>query len=202
MSDEATIFVVDDDPFALRIVGQILRTAGYSVEVFDGPRAFLASEPFGRHGCVVLDMSMPDLTGLDLQEVIAERGGTLPVVFITGSSDVRSSVRAMKGGAVDFLLKPVDSDELLGAVGRAVSQSARARAAKAARSSAESRFSQLTPREREVCELVARGMLNKQVAAELGMSEATVKVHRARVMEKLELGSVAELSALMERLRG
>lgn len=202
MSDEATIFVVDDDPFALRIVGQILRTAGYSVEVFDGARAFLASEPFGRHGCVVLDMSMPDLTGLDLQEVIAERGGTLPVVFITGSSDVRSSVRAMKGGAVDFLLKPVDSDELLAAVGRAVSQSVRARAAKAARSSAEARFSQLTPREREVCELVARGMLNKQVAAELGMSEATVKVHRARVMEKLELGSVAELSALMERLRG
>lgn len=199
--EEPTIFVVDDDPLTLRIVGQILRSAGYSVEVFDGPKAFLATEPFRRHGCLVLDMSMPDITGLDLQDVISDRDGTLPIVFVTGSADVRSSVRAMKGGAVDFLLKPVDADELIAAVARALAQSERARAALLARASAEARFSLLTPREREVCELVARGLLNKQVAADLGMSEATVKIHRARMMEKLEVGSVAELSALMERLR-
>lgn len=198
---DATIFVVDDDPFTLRIVTQVLRLVGYAVETFDTPRAFLASEPFERRGCVVLDLSMPELTGLDLQDAIAERDSPLSVVFLTGSGDVRSSVRAMKGGAIDFLLKPVDRDELIAAVRRALAWSDRAWAVKAERESGKERLSRLTPREREVCELLARGMLHKQIAGDLGTSEATVKVHRARVMEKLEIDSIAELSALLVRLR-
>lgn len=198
---EDRIFVVDDDPFTLRIVTQMLRLVGYAVETFDTPRAFLASDPFRRRGCAVLDLSMPELTGLDLQDAMAERGSPLSVVFLTGSGDVRSSVRAMKGGAIDFLLKPVDRDELLAAVRRAVAWSDRAWALKVEREAGKARLSRLTPREHEVCELLARGMLHKQIAGDLGTSEATVKVHRARVMEKLEVDSIAELSALLERLR-
>jgi len=130
MTEKGTIFVVDDDPFTLAVVAQILRKAGYAVELFDGPKAFLASSALRRHGCVVLDMNMPDFSGLDLQELIADRGGTLRVIFLTGTRDVRNSVRAMKEGAVDFLLKPVDADELLAAVRRALTDGGRRRAVK------------------------------------------------------------------------
>lgn len=196
-----TIFVVDDDVITLRVIVQTLRGAGHTVEAFEDPRAFLASAPFRRHGCAVLDMSMPELSGLAVQKALADSEGTLPVVFLTGSADVRSSVTAMKGGALDFLLKPVNPEELLSAVERAIGASARARAARAERETLQALLLGLTPREREVCELLSRGLLNKQIAYELGLSEATVKIHRAHVMEKLHVGSTAELSAIVERMR-
>jgi FixJ family two-component response regulator len=196
-----TVFVVDDDPVTLAVVSQVLRTAGHIVEAFEDAAAFLASQPWQRHGCAVLDLRMPGVSGLAVQQAITEKGGTLPVIILTGSPDVKSTISALKSGALDFLLKPVKHDELLAAVDRAVERSARVRAAKAERGAAEARIAQLTPREREVCDRLTRGMLNKQIAADLGMSEATVKIHRARVLEKLGVESTAELSAMLERLR-
>lgn len=196
-----TVFVVDDDAVTLAVVSQALRTAGHIVEAFEDAAAFLALEPWHRHGCAVLDLRMPGISGLAVQQEIAKRGGTLPVIILTGSADVQSTISALKSGALDFLLKPVKHDELLAAVERAVERSARVRATRAERGAVEARFAQLTPREREVCEMLSRGMLNKQIAIDLGMSEATVKLHRARVMEKLGVGSTAELSVLFERLR-
>lgn len=201
VNESPTIFVVDDEALTLRVIVQTLRAAGHTVEAFEDPRAFLAIAPFRRHGCAVLDLSMPEVSGLGVQRALAESDGTLPVVFLTGSADVRATVTAMKGGALDFLLKPVDPEELLAAVARGVMASATARAARAERDRLTALLQHLTPREREVCALLSRGMLNKQIAYDLGMSEATVKVHRARVMEKLRIGSVAELSTILERLR-
>ena len=200
--EEPTIFIVDDDALTLRVVVQTLRVAGYDVAAFEDPRTFLASAPFRRHGCAILDLSMPEISGLAVQQALSERDGTLPVLFLTGAADVRSTVTAMKGGAVDFLLKPVDPEELRAAVAGAVLVSERRRAAHLRRRGIESLLMSLTPREHEVCERLAKGMLNKQIAYDLGLSEATVKVHRAHVMEKLQVGSVAELSAMLERLRG
>lgn len=199
--EAATVFVVDDDPFTLSIAEHILRASGYEVEVFDEPGAFLAREPFRRHGCAVLDMKMPGLSGLELQRAIAGAGGDLPILFLSGATDVRESVTAMREGALDFLFKPIQRDELLAAVAQAVARSGRARALKAERETYAGRFAQLTPREREVCERMARGMLSKQIAADLELSEQTVKVHRARVMEKMMVESIAELSVVLLRLR-
>jgi FixJ family two-component response regulator len=196
-----TIFVVDDDAVTLAVVSQALRTAGHLVEAYEDATMFLAGEPWHRLGCAVLDLRMPGISGLAVQQAIVDRGGTLPVIILTGSADVKSTISALKSGAVDFLLKPVKPEELLAAVERAVERSARARASRAEKGAAEAKLAQLTPREREVCELLARGMLNKQIAMDLGMSEATVKLHRARVLEKLAVGSTAELSAMLERLR-
>lgn len=197
--DEPTVVLVDDDPVTLHIAERILSLAGYRPVAFDHPRTFLASEPFPATGCVLLDLRMPDLSGLDLQLAIKERGSRLGVVFLSGSADVRSSVAAMKGGAVDFLLKPIDPEELLAAVGRAVRHSLAAHAEHRAKADAEASWAELTPREREVLLLVAKGLLNKQIGADLGMSEATVKIHRARGMKKLGVGSAAELAALIRR---
>lgn len=196
-----TIFVVDDDAVTLAVVSQALRTAGHIVEAFEDAATFLRSAPFQRHGCAVLDLRMPGISGLAVQQTIVEHGGTLPVIILTGAADVKSTISALKSGAIDFLLKPVKHEELLAAVERAITKSSRVRAARAERGAAEAKLAQLTPREHEVCEMLARGMLNKQIAIDLGMSEATVKLHRARVMEKLGVGSTAELSAMLERLR-
>ncbi|MBK8251279.1 MAG: response regulator transcription factor [Polyangiaceae bacterium] len=201
-ADEATVFLVDDDLVTLTVVAQVLRTAGYHVVEFSEATAFLAADPFERHGCAVLDLAMPNVSGIDLQHAIAEKHGTLPVVFLTGAADVRTTVQAMKDGAVDFLLKPFQPAELLKAVEQAVAKSASIRAARAERLAIEKKWSVLTPREKEVAKLLAQGFLNKQIAVELGMSEATAKQHRARLLEKLNLGSVAELSTMVERLRG
>ena len=199
--DAPTIFVVDDDAVTLMVVSQALRAAGHVVEAFEHPAGFLASEPWNRPGCAVLDLRMPGISGLAVQQAIVGRGGTLPVIILTGSADVQSTISALKSGAVDFLLKPVKHEELLAAVERAVERSARLLAARAERETAEAKMALLTPREREVCELLSRGMLNKQIAIDLGTSEATVKLHRARVLEKLGVGSTAELSTMLERLR-
>jgi FixJ family two-component response regulator len=198
---DRTIFVVDDDPSVLRSLERLLRSAGYTVEAHASPRTFLERAPVDRAGCVVVDLRMPEIGGLDLQEELARRGFALPLIFLTGHGDVPSSVRAMKGGAIDFLSKPCDDTDLLAAVERALQRDAALRAARAEKEAIHARFKALTPREREVCLLVARGLLNKQIAAELGAAEKTIKVHRGRVMEKLGAESVADLVRLVDRMQ-
>lgn len=196
-----TVFVVDDDTSVLRALARLLRAAGYAVEAHASPRAFLERAP-SQPGCVVVDLRMPEVGGLELQEELERRGCALPLVFLTGHGDVSSSVRAMKAGAIDFLTKPCDDTDLLAAVERALLRDANARAARREQRALKARFEALTPREREVCLRVAQGLLNKQIAAELGAAEKTVKVHRGRVMEKLGVESVAELVRLVDRLQG
>lgn len=197
---ERTVFVVDDDLSVLRSLERLLRAAEYAVEGYASPRTFLENAPMDRPGCVIVDLRMPELGGLDLQEELSLRGFPLPLIFLTGHGDVPSSVRAMKGGAIDFLSKPCDDTDLLAAVERALARDAEARAARAEKETVQARFASLTPREHEVCLLVAQGLLNKQIAAELGTAEKTVKVHRGRVMEKLGAESVADLVRLVDRL--
>jgi len=194
------VLVVDDDAFSLTIAASALGAAGYPTRLFDSPQAFLQSNPYDRCGCVVLDMSMPGLSGLDVQRAIVEQGSSLSILFLTGTIDARGAIQAMKGGAVDILLKPVVLEELLSAVEAAVTRSLRTRASRQSHTAAQALWTGLSSREREVGLLVADGMLNKQISAELGLSEATVKIHRARAMAKLGVGSAAELSALIERL--
>lgn len=197
-----TVFVVDDDASVLRGLDRLLRAAGYTVEAHASPRVFLERAPSDRPGCVVVDLRMPEISGLELQEELERRGCRLPLVFLTGHGDVSSSVRAMKAGAIDFLTKPCDDTDLIAAVERALSRDAAARAAREEQLAVKARFEALTPREREVCLLVSRGLLNKQIAADLGTSEKTIKVHRGRVMDKLGVESVAELVRLVDRLQG
>lgn len=195
-----TVLVVDDDPSVLRALERLLRAAGYAVEGYASPQTFLQRASRERPGCLVVDLRMPEIGGIELQEALAQQGCTLPIVFLTGHGDVSSSVRAMKAGAIDFLTKPCDDTDLLAAVERAFARDAEARAAREEQRAIQVRFETLTPREREVCLLVARGLLNKQIAAELGTAEKTVKVHRGRVMAKLGMESLAELVRLVDRL--
>ncbi|WP_437627223.1 response regulator transcription factor [Sorangium sp. So ce1151] len=197
-----TVFVVDDDPSVLRALERLLRAAGHAVEAYASPGAFLERAPSERPGCAVVDLRMPGLDGTELQEELSRRGCPLPIVFLTGHGDVPSSVRAMKAGAIDFLTKPCDDTDLLAAVARAIERDARARATLGEQQALRTRFEALTPREREVCLRVAQGLLNKQIADELGAAEKTIKVHRGRVMEKLGVESVAELVRLVDRLQG
>ena len=193
------IFVVDDDPSVRKSLTRVMTSAGYAVEAFASARDFLAREPFVGPCCVVLDVRMPGLTGLDLQETLASAGHRMPIVFITGHGDISMSVKAMKGGAVDFLTKPFDVENLLEAVQRAVVKDVEDLSAEGRIAEVVERVKQLTPRETEVFALVVTGMLNKQIAGELDIAEKTVKVHRARVMEKMRAGSVAELVRLADQ---
>jgi FixJ family two-component response regulator len=163
---------------------------------FPSARDFLASERRGGPGCIVLDVKMPEMTGPELQEELARAEYGMPIVFLSAHADVPITARAMKKGAVDFLTKPVDKDDLLGAIRAAVARDAESRARKAENESALERFGALTPREREIMTWVITGKLNKQIAFELDISEETVKVHRGRVMEKLGVDSVADLVRL------
>lgn len=194
------VHVVDDDDAFRRVLQGFLRSAGLEVHAFRSPADYLrgvATEP----ACLVLDLEMPGMTGLALQEALERAGRRVPVVFLSGTADVRSSVQAMRAGAVDFLEKPIDGAQLLEAVERAVARGAAERAEEAERRAARDRLDRLTPREREVCDLVAQGLLNKQIGARLGTAEHTVKVHRGRAMEKLGVGSVPELVRLLDRSR-
>lgn len=197
-----TVYVVDDDAAVRKSVGRLLRTAGYQVEAFASADDFLAHLPSSEPGCLLLDLMMPGRNGLDLQEALAAARKSIPIVFVTGHGDVTTSVRAMKGGAVDFLTKPYSAEDLLEAVARAMAKEKRERREQAQLAELERRARTLTPREAEVFHLVARGLLNKQVAAELGISEKTVKVHRARVMDKLSADSMADLVRMAGRLLG
>jgi FixJ family two-component response regulator len=193
--------VVDDDAAVLKSVDRLLRSAGFAVRTFSSSQDFLKRHDGSAPGCVVLDLSMPGLDGLQLQQALAGAGDICPVIFITGFGDVPSSVRAMKAGAVDFLTKPFDGEALLAAVRTALERDRSERAARAARSSVGVRVAALTPRELEVMARVVAGHLNKQIAAELGIAEKTVKVHRARVMRKMSAGSVAELVTMVSSAR-
>jgi len=195
------VHVVDDDAPLRTSLLRLLRAAGFEARGYGSAGDFLLHPLPDRPGCVLLDLQMPGPSGLELQQALERQGVPLPVVFLTGHGDVASSVRAMQAGAVDFLTKPVKRDTLFEALRRALERDARQRAARAEADALRQRIATLTAREREVFDAIASGMLNKQIADELEMAERTVKLHRARVMEKLSVASPAELGRLAERLR-
>jgi len=196
-----SVFVVDDEPSVQRAFVRLLVSAGYQVRGFPSARAFLAEYRPVAPGCLILDLQMPEVTGLDLLETLRTTDPSLGVIFVSGRGDVPATAKAMKMGAVDFLTKPVDDAVLLEAVASASQRSAARWLEREEYARLSERHARLTPREREVCALVARGRLNKQIAFDLGTSEKTIKVHRARVMAKLGVESVAELVRLVDRLR-
>jgi len=189
----SVIHVIDDDDSFRTAVARLLKAAGYEVRTYRSAGDFLLDAPRNGPGCLLLDVRMPGPSGLELQEALAKNGDSLPVIFVTGHGDIRQSVRAMRHGAVDFLTKPVKRKELLSAVEQALQKQSAGAAAEKARRDVAVRHAKLSPREREVFELVVAGHLNKQIAAALKTSERTVKAHRARIMEKMRVGSVAEL---------
>lgn len=198
--DAEYVFVVDDDRSVRRALGRLLSTGGYRVETFDSAEQFLESGYIGHSGCLIVDFQMPGLNGLELQQRLADEMVDMPIIFLSGHGDIPTSVRAMKDGAVDFLTKPVEADRLFEIVPEALRAGAARRRLTAEVESVRERASHLTARETQVMKLVATGMLNKQIAFDLGTSEKTVKVHRARVMEKMRVSSVAELVRLVDRL--
>ena len=195
-----TVCVVDDDPEVRKALGRLLRGAGFEVKSFESAEAFLAESGASAAACLVLDVNLPDLDGLGLQRRLAETGRSCPIVFLTGFGDLPKSVRAIKAGAADFLSKPVKADVLLPAVRAAIEQGASLREANAEAAALRARLERLTPREREVLDGLAAGKLNKQIAADLGIVEQTVKFHRARVMRHFEASSAAELMLLAAKL--
>lgn len=193
------VYLVDDDSAVRRALGRLLRAAGHEVAVFASGTEFLASLDGVSPSCVVLDMAMPGYSGLDVQESLLAEGNLMPIIFLTGRADVPMCAKAMKRGAVDFLTKPVEEGNLLAAVSSALETSRQGNEERAERDVVRQRLARLTPREREVLDLVITGQLNKQIAAELGATEKTIKVHRGRVMEKMGVRSVAELVRLVAR---
>jgi FixJ family two-component response regulator len=189
-----TVFVVDDDAAVRKSLVRLLKSAGYHTESFASADEFLErwqANPVP--GCVLLDIMMPGLDGLQLQQKLETSAYEIPIIFITGHGDIPSSVKAMKAGAVDFFPKPFNDEDLLKAIREAIERDQQERSERAGRAEAARRFETLTAREREVMALVVRGMLNKQIAFALGASEKTVKIHRGRVMEKMNVQSVADL---------
>jgi FixJ family two-component response regulator len=190
---------VDDDAAVRKGLARLLRSAGLAVATFDSPREFLDHHDPNAPGCLVLDVAMPGLNGLELQQALIAGGHELAIVFLTGHGDIPMSVQAMKRGAVDFLTKPVNDDDLLNAVRVAIEKDRLQRAERAEIAVIQQHLATLTPREREVLQHLITGQLNKQIAADLGTVEKTIKVHRARVLEKMQVHSVAELVHLAER---
>ena len=194
------VFLVDDDASVRKALTRLIKSAGYQVHAFASADEFLDYHPDADGpGCLVLEVRMPGLNGLDLQRKLHDANVPVPIIFITGHGDIPTSVKAMKAGAVDFLPKPVQDHELLRAIDHALARSKVEGAKRAEIAEILRRVETLTPREHEVMEFVATGMLNKQIAYQLGTVEKTIKVHRARVMEKMAVGSVAELVRIVER---
>jgi FixJ family two-component response regulator len=200
VNPQSLVFVVDDDAQALRAFERVLRTEGFTVNTFTSASDFLKRPLSDVPSCLILDLNLPGVNGLRLQEAMRQASVRMPIVFVSGCADVASTASAMRYGAVDFLEKPVDDVTLIDAVSRALQQDARRRVRHDDAAKARELLVRLTPREREVCDLVARGLLNKQVADILGTSHRTVKIHRARVMQKLGVDSVADLVRLLSRL--
>ena len=202
MNSGGTVFLVDDDTAVLTALSRLLREAGFIVECYDSPSEFLENDDIQIPGCAVLDVALGDRNGLEVQSALASKGDIRPIIFITGKGDVETGVRAMKSGAVDFLTKPVLEDALIGAVQRALERDRVTREEEARLASIGERLASLTPREHEVLANVIAGRLNKQIAAELRIAEKTVKVHRARVMAKMAVRSVADLVRTVQRTFG
>jgi len=200
MTDDPIVYVVDDDASFRKAVSRLLRTVGLQVETLASAREFLEHPIADRPSCLVLDVRMPGPSGMDLQAALQEAQQDIPIVFMTGHGDVSTSVHAMKSGAVDFLEKPFRAPELLACVQRGLTRSRQSRVERAERATIERRFASLTSRERDVLRLVVTGMLNQQIAGELGIAEKTVKIHRGHVMQKMEAGSVAELVPMVQKL--
>jgi FixJ family two-component response regulator len=197
---EPTVFIIDDDPSALRGVTRLIRAAGLNAESFASATDFLASGRVDEPGCIVLDVRMPEMTGPELQAELGKSEHCLPIIFLSGHADVPIAAQAMKGGAVDFLTKPVDREFLLAAINVSLEQDAQNRMRRAERADLMALVVTLTPREQEVMTWVITGMLNKQIAGELEISEETVKIHRGRVIHKLGVESVANLVRLCEKV--
>jgi len=200
MTNGHVVYVIDDDASSRKAVSRLLRSAGLEVETLASAREFLERTVVDRPSCLVLDVRMPGPSGMDLQAALQEARRDIPIVFVTGYGDVAMGVRAMKGGAVDFLEKPFRAQELLACVERGLARSQKSRGEHAERAAVERRFATLTSREQDVLRLVVTGMLNKQIAAKLGIAEKTVKIHRSHMTHKMAAGSVAELVALAQKL--
>ena len=194
-----TVFIIDDDESVRKGLSRLLRSTGFEVETFATAERFLEREHYDGIGCLVLDVRMPGISGIDLQDELGKADYSMPIVFITGHGNIPMGVQAIKKGAVDFLAKPFDDAELLQAVREAIAKDARARAQHADVLVIRRRIALLTARERDVLRYIITGMLNKQIAYKLGIAEKTVKVHRGRIMEKLGVGSVADLVRLAEK---
>jgi FixJ family two-component response regulator len=200
MPNSSTVFLVDDDASVRKALARLVKSAGYQAQAFGSAREFLDSDWRSQGpACLVLDVRMPGPSGIDLQRELQTANAILPIIFITGHGDIPTSVKAMKAGAVDFLAKPVKDRVLLQAIEQALARAVHDRAEREDLEEIQSRIDTLTPREREVMGLVVRGLLNKQIAFELGTVEKTIKVHRARVMEKMQVESLAELVRIAER---
>ena len=199
MTLDAMVFVIDDDDSVRKSLGRMLDAAHYSVELFESASEFLSRRAHPGPSCVIVDVQMPILTGIELQKTLIQRGREEQLVFITGHGNIPMCAQAMKAGAVDFLPKPFKRKELLESIERALDRSVEQRQRGSEKNHARNLLDRLTPREFEVMELVARGLLNKQVAGELGIAETTTKCHRAHVMQKLGITSVAELMRVLEK---